>query len=116
MPNEDRIIQFIDIGYCLVPYTLIDGYYRAVYWDGDYNEISGLLDKPFPDLLVKHNPNKKFALSSSGGFDSSILAKLYDRKDANYFHLGKEEVDKAQTMANLLKGQFHLIDFTPDDF
>lgn len=103
-------------GYCFVPYTLFEGYYKAVVKVGDHDGVYARIQRPFPDVLMAHKPDREFALHLSGGYDSSILAKLYDRKDASYIHFTGPETVKAQALAATLKGTLVEIQFTPERF
>jgi asparagine synthetase B (glutamine-hydrolysing) len=87
-----------------------------VHIDGAYNNILSEIHEPFPDILVAQKPKRKFALHLSGGIDSSVLAKLYDREDADYIHVGTVEYQKAKALADTLKGKFHHIDVSPEKF
>ena len=96
--NEGEIIHFLDIGYFRPPCTVFNQV-REVFRTGN----TGLNSNNFPDLLIEQNPKQKFALHLSGGFDSSILAKLYDREDALYIHIGSKELPKAKALTDTLK-------------
>ncbi len=108
--------DFLMRGYYFVPRTLFKDYYRAVVYTGDYNEIYRRVERPFPDAIEVQKPSGKFALHFSGGFDSSILAKLYDREDADYIHLTGPESGKARALAATLKGTLREIQITPEQF
>ncbi|GEM_PF-512364 len=108
--------DFLMRGYYFVPRTLFKDYYRAVVYTGDTNEIYRRIKKPFPDAIEAQRPSGKFALHFSGGFDSSILAKLYDREDADYIHLTGPESGKARALAATLKGTLHEIQITPERY
>jgi asparagine synthetase B (glutamine-hydrolysing) len=101
-------------GYYPIPCTLFSGYYRAINRVGDYDSLYSRIQKPFPDVLLAQKPNEKFALHLSGGFDSSILAKLYDREDVDYIHLTGPESCKARALAATLKGKLHELPITPE--
>lgn len=111
-----RVRDFLEIGHTLIPYTLIKGYFRTVYWDGGYNKIYRHIARPWPDLLIAQKPNHKFAMHLSGGFDSSILAYLYDSPNADYFHVRGPETDKAEAMGELLKGNLHILDVSSEEY
>lgn len=108
--------DFLMRGYYFIPRTLFQGYYRAVIRVGDYDEVYRRIRKPFPDAIEAQRPDGKFALHLSGGFDSSILAKLYDRPDADYIHLTGPESGKARALAATLKGTLHEIQITPERY
>lgn len=110
------IWDFLGRGYYFIPRTLFTGYYRAVKRVGDYHGLYRTIEKPFPDAIEAQRPTGKFALHLSGGFDSSILAKLYDREDADYIHLTGPESHKARALAATLKGTLHEIEITPEVF
>jgi len=114
--NLERVREFLEVGYTLVPYTFIEGFFRTVYWDGEYNSIYRHISKPWPDMLIAQKPEQKFAMHFSGGFDSSILAYLYDRPDADYFHVRGPETEKAEAMGEILKGRLHILDINDNDF
>jgi hypothetical protein len=111
--NLRSIRDFLMRGYYPIPCTLFNGYYRAVNRVGDHDSLYPCVRKPFPDVLLAQKPNEKFALHLSGGFDSSILAKLYDREDADYIHLTGPESHKAWALARILKGKLHELRITP---
>lgn len=96
----ERIKHFLNKGYFKPPFTVFNQK-RELYIEGDYT----IKSNTFPEMLIEQNPNKKFALHLSGGFDSSILAKLYDREDATYIHIGYKEYPKAKALADTLKGE-----------
>lgn len=106
--------DFLMRGYYFVPRTLFKDYYRAIIRVGDYDDIYRRITRPFPDAIEQQKPSGKFALHLSGGFDSSILAKLYDRPDADYIHLTGPESGKARALAATLKGTLHEIEMTPE--
>ncbi len=108
--------DFLMRGYYFLPRTLFRDYYRSVVYVGQYNEVYPHLEKPFPDAIEAQRPEGKFALHLSGGFDSSILAKLYDRPDADYIHLTGPESGKARALAATLKGTLHEIQITPEQY
>ncbi|MBN1353773.1 MAG: hypothetical protein JW994_03785, partial [Candidatus Omnitrophica bacterium] len=112
----DSIRAFLKVGYYFLPYTLFHGYYRAVYRTGDHDGIYKKIKRPFPDALIAQKPSSKFALHLSGGIDSSLLAKLYDRKDADYIHFKGPESERARALAVTLKGRFHEIEITKEEF
>jgi asparagine synthetase B (glutamine-hydrolysing) len=99
-----------------IPETLFEGYYRAVYRTGDHDSLYGRISKPFPDALEAQRPSGKFAMHLSGGFDSSILAKLYDRPDVDYIHFTGRDSPKARALAATLQGTLHEIQITPELF
>ncbi len=106
--------DFLRQGYYFIPRTLFKDCYRAIVRVGDYDRIYQQIEKPFPDAIEAQRPPGKFALHFSGGFDSSILAKLYDRPDADYIHLTGPESGKARALAATLKGTLHEIQMTPE--
>lgn len=108
--------DFLMRGYYFIPRTLFKDYYRAVVYTGDTNEVYRRVEKPFPDAIKAQRPSDKFALHLSGGFDSSILAKLYDRDDADYIHLTGPESGKARALAATLTGTLREIQIAPEDF
>lgn len=108
--------DFLMRGYYFVPRTLFRDYYRSIVHAGDYNEVYYRIEKPFPDAIEAQRPEGKFALHFSGGFDSSILAKLYDRVDADYIHATGPESGKARALAATLKGKLHEIQITPERY
>jgi len=110
-----QIKTYLANGYCLIPHTLFEGYYKAVYRVGDHDSLYAHVDKPFPDELIAQKPQSKFALHLSGGYDSAILAKLYDRPDADYIHFTGPESDKARALVATLEGTLHEIQVTADD-
>lgn len=110
------IHDYLYRAYYTLPQTLFDGYYRGVYRVGDHDKLYAQISKPFPDALEVQRPSGKFALHFSGGFDSAILAKLYDRRDADYIHFTGPESPKARTLAATLKGTLHEIQITPELF
>jgi asparagine synthetase B (glutamine-hydrolysing) len=114
--NVRQVRDYLARGYCFVPYTLFDGYYKAITRVGDHDSLYARIEKPFPDVLLAHKPDCKFALHLSGGYDSSILAKLYDREDADYIHFTGPESVKARALAATLKGRLHEIQLTPELF
>ncbi len=108
--------DFLMRGYYPIPHTLFDGYYRSVYRVGDHDAIYRRIAKPFPDALLAQRPEGRFALHLSGGFDSAIVAKLYDREDVDYIHFTGPESAKARALAAQLKGTLHEIQITPESF
>jgi hypothetical protein len=112
--NLRSIRDFLMQGYYPIPCTLFNGYYRAVNRVGDHDSLYPRVRKPFPDVLLAQKPSERFALHLSGGFDSSILARLYDRKDADYIHLTGPESPKARALARILKGKLHELLITPE--
>jgi hypothetical protein len=103
--NLRSIRDFLMRGYYPIPCTLFNGYYRAVRRVGDHDRLYSCVRKPFPDVLLAQKPDERFALHLSGGFDSSILAKLYDRDDADYIHLTGPESHKARALGAILSTQ-----------
>ena len=65
--NVERVKDYLIRGYCFVPNTLLDGWYKAVTRVGDHDGVYSRIDKPFPDVLLAHKPDRKFALHLSGG-------------------------------------------------
>jgi hypothetical protein len=112
--NLKSIRDFLMRGYYPIPFTLFNGYYRAVNRVGDHDSLYSHIQEPFPDTLLVQRPDEKFALHLSGGFDSSILAKLYDREDADYIHFTGPESHKARALAATLKGRLHEVQITPE--
>ncbi len=112
--NLKSMRDFLMRGYYLIPHTLFNGYYRAVRRVGDYEGVYTRASKPFPDILLAQRPEGRLALHLSGGFDSSILAKLYDRPDVDYIHFTGPESIKARALAATLKGTLHEIQITPE--
>jgi asparagine synthetase B (glutamine-hydrolysing) len=103
-------------GFYSLPYTLFEGYFRFVHVCGDQNEFYEPIEKIFPDILYAQNPQRKFALHFSGGYDSSLLAKIYDRDDADFMHLIGPETAKARVLAEGLKGRMREFSVNADDF
>jgi asparagine synthetase B (glutamine-hydrolysing) len=114
--NVKAIYAYLSQGYYPIPLMLFDGYYRAVYRTGDHDRLYAQISKPFPDALEVQRPQGKFTLHLSGGFDSSILAKFYDRQDADYIHFTGPESPKARALAATLQGTLHEIQITPELF
>ncbi|UCG56760.1 MAG: hypothetical protein JSU70_18075 [Phycisphaerales bacterium] len=114
--NLQAIRDFLYRGYYYIPHTLLEGYHRAVYRVGEHDSIYGRIEKPFPDALIAQKPQGKFALHLSGGFDSAILAKLYDGPDADFIHATGPESRKARALASELKGTLHEYTVTPEAF
>jgi len=114
--NLKSMWDFLMRGYYPIPYTLFTGYYRAVYRVGDHDGLYARITKPFPDALLAQKPQGKFAVHLSGGFDSSIVAKLYDGPDVDYIHFTGPESTKARALARTLKGTLHEIQITPELF
>ncbi len=114
--NIRAIYAYLSRAYYPIPQTLFDGYYRAVYRVGDHDSLYARITKPFPDALEAQRPSRKFAMHLSGGFDSAILAKLYDRRDADYIHFTGPESNKARALAATLQGTLHEIQITPELF
>jgi asparagine synthetase B (glutamine-hydrolysing) len=106
--------EFLMRGYYFIPRTLFQGYYRAVIRVGEYDDVYRHIEKPFPDAIEAQRPRGRFALHLSGGFDSSILAKLYDHEDVDYIHLVGPESGRARALAASLKGTLHEIQMTPE--
>jgi hypothetical protein len=114
--NLKSMRDFLLQGYYSIPYTLLDGYYRSVHRVGEHDSIYAQVTQPFPDVLLAQRPQGKFALHLSGGFDSAILAQLYDRADIDYIHFTGPESIKARALAATLKGTLHEILITPGLF
>ncbi len=114
--NLRQIRTYLSQGYCFIPHTLFEGYYKAVYRVGDHDRLYSRVTQPFPDEVLAHKPEEKFALHLSGGYDSAILAKLYDRPDADYIHSTGPESDKARALAATLTGTLHEIHVTAEHF
>lgn len=108
--------EYLMRAYYFIPRTLFRGLYRAVVRVGDHDGIYARVERPWPDILEAQRPEQKFALHLSGGFDSSILATLYDRPDADYIHLTGPESDKARALATRLRGSLHEIEITTERF
>jgi len=113
VPN---VKQFLAQGYCPIPHTLFAGYYRAVHRVGDHDQLASRIEKPFPDAVTVQKPEGRFAMHFSGGYDSSLLAQLYDGPDVDYLHLVGPETPKARILAATLKGKMHELTVTADDF
>ena len=111
-----NIKRFLGQGYCFIPYTVCEGYWKAVYQVGDHDDLYTRIEKPFPDGLLAHQPEGRFALHLSGGYDSSVLAKLYDRENVDFIHFTGPESEKARALAATLKGTLHEIKITPQLF
>lgn len=114
--NLKSLYDYLNHAFYPIPQTLLNGYYRAVHRVGDHDSLYGRIAKPFPDALEAQRPSERFALHLSGGFDSAILAKLYDREDADYIHFTGPESPKARALAATLKGTLHEIRITPELF
>jgi len=114
--NLKSMWDFLMRGFYPIPYTLFTGYYRAVYRVGDHDSLYTRITKPFPDAVLAQRPEGKLALQLSGGFDSSLVAKLYDREDVDYIHFTGPESYKARALAKTLKGTLHEIQITPELF
>jgi len=110
------IWDFLVRGYYFIPRTLFRDYYRVTVRVGDYDAVYRRIQKPFPDAIEAQRPDGKFALHLSGGFDSAILAKLYDRPDVDYIHLTGPESPKARALADTLQGKLHEIQITPERY
>lgn len=106
--------RFLGEGYYFIPRTLFADYFRAVIRVGDHDSLYAHVGKPFPDALLAQRPQGRFALHLSGGFDSAILAKLYDREDVDYIHVTGPESYKVRALAPLLKGTVHEIEVAPE--
>jgi len=113
VPN---VKQFLARGYCPIPHTLFAGYYKAVHRVGDHDQLASRIEKPFPDAVTVQKPEGRFAMHFSGGYDSSLLAQLYDGPDVDYLHLVGPETPKARILAATLKGKMHELTVTADDF
>lgn len=107
----EGIKKFLKEGYFTPPFTVFKQF-REVVIDGDI----GLKSDTFPEMLIEQNPNQKFALHLSGGFDSSILAKLYDREDSLYVHIGTKEYPKAKALVDTLKGKLVRFDVSDEEW
>lgn len=114
--NLRSVREYLGKGYYFVPKTLFQGCHRAILRVGDHDGLYARVERPFPDLLVAQKPPGRFALHLSGGYDSSILAKLYDSPDADYIHFTGPESAKARALAATLKGTLHEIQITPELF
>lgn len=110
------IRDFLSRGHFLIPRTLYRGVYRAVIRVGDHDAVYSRIAQPFPDMLTAQKPAGRFAMHFSGGFDSSILAALFDSPLADYIHVAGPESSKARALAARLKGRLHEIQISPDDF
>ncbi len=113
LPN---IKQFLAQGCCPIPQTLFEGYYKGVYRVGDYDSLYTRIEKPFPDAVIAQKPEGRFAMHFSGGYDSALLAKLYDGKEVDYIHFVGPDSPKARALAATLKGELHEITVTPERF
>ncbi len=113
VPN---VKQFLARAFNPIPHTLFDGYYKAVHRVGDHNQLAARIEKPFPDAIIAQKPEGRFALHFSGGYDSSLLAQLYDGPDVDYIHLIGPETPKARILAATLKGKLHELTVTADVF
>jgi len=114
--NLHSMWDFLRRGFYPIPYTLFSGYYRAVRRVGDHDHLYSRISKPCPDALLAQRPEGRFAVQLSGGFDSSIVAKLYDAADIDYIHFTGPESYKARALAATLKGKLHEIQLTPETF
>ena len=114
--NLKQVKTYLANGYCQIPYTRVEGYYKAVCRVGDHDSLYAQVQKPFPDELIAQKPQGKFALLLSGGYDSAILAKLYDRPDVDYIHFTGPESDKARALVDTLQGTLREIQVTPEKF
>jgi hypothetical protein len=114
--NLRSMWDFLRRGFYSIPHTLFNGYYRAVRRVGDHDHLYSRISKPFPDALLAQRPEGKFAVQLSGGFDSSIVAKVYDAEDVDYIHFTGPESYKARALAATLKGKLHEIQLTPEMF
>lgn len=111
-----NIKQFLVQGFCPIPNTLFEGYYKTVYRVGDHDGVCSRIERPFPDAVTVQKPEGRFALHFSGGYDSSLLAKLYDSEDVDYIHFVGSESPKARALAASLKGTLHEMTLTPEVF
>lgn len=114
--DAHSIGEYLMLAYYFIPRTLFSGLYRAVVRVGDHDGVYERIERPWPDILEAQKPQERFALQLSGGFDSSILAMLYDRPDADYIHLVGPESDKARGLAAGLEGTLHELEITPELF
>jgi len=114
--NLRAIRDFLARGHYSIPVTLHEGRFRAVVRVGAHDAVYSRIGKPFPDILAAQRPEARFALHLSGGFDSAILAALYDRPDADYIHFTGPESPKARSLAATLKGRLHELSITPELF
>ena len=103
--NLHSMWEFLRRGFYPIPYTLFNGYYRAVRRVGDHDNLYSRISKPFPDALLAQRPEGKFAVQLSGGFDSSIVAKVYDGEGVDYIHFTGPESYKAQGAGGDPQGQ-----------
>lgn len=110
------IRDFLARGYSHIPRTLQAGRFRAVVRTGNHDAVYTHIGKPFPDILIAQKPAGSFALQFSGGFDSAILAALYDAPGADYIHFTGPESAKARALAATLKGRLHELSITPELF
>jgi len=114
--NLRSMRDFLMQGFYPIPQTLFQGWWRAVYRVGDHDRVYAQIAQPFPDALLAQRPQGRFAMHLSGGFDSSIVAKVYDREDVDYIHFTGPETYKARALAATLKGRLHEIQVTPELF
>lgn len=114
--DMQSIGHFLMAGYYLIPRTLQKGRYRAVVRVGDVDRVYDRIERPFPDALVAQKPVGKFSLHLSGGFDSAILAVLYDSPDADYIHIRGPETEKARALAATLRGRLHELELSAEEF
>ncbi|MCU0917724.1 MAG: helix-turn-helix domain-containing protein [Planctomycetes bacterium] len=114
--NLRSMRDFLMQGFYPIPQTLFKGYWRAVCRGGDHDRVYAQIAQPFPEALLAQRPEGRFAVQLSGGFDSSIVAKVYDREDVDYIHFTGPETYKARALAATFKGRLHEIQVTPELF
>jgi asparagine synthetase B (glutamine-hydrolysing) len=114
--SVSNVKQFLAQGYCPIPYTLFEGHFKAVHRVGDHDKLASRIEKPFPDAIIAQKPEGRFAMHLSGGYDSALLAQLYDGPNVDYLHLIGPETPKARILAATLKGTLHELTVTAEAF
>lgn len=114
--NIESLANYLVSGSYLLPETLFNGLYRQVYRIGDNDIQIADFSDPFINILDAQKPTGKFALNFSGGFDSSILAKLYDSPEVDLIHFLGPETKKAKALSEQLEASLHTIDLSDDEY
>ena len=80
--NWEAVDTFINQGFLPVEESYFNGVSRSF----KTTRPSIIIADTLEDFLLAQVPPNRFALALSGGRDSMLLAALYDRKSAEYYH------------------------------
>lgn len=112
--DKKAVQDYLTMRYTMAPNTILKGVHKI---NTGMGPATG--ENELARMLLEVKPKEPFAMLTSGGVDSSLLARLYDGPNVHHIFIqtliGKER-PYFDILAKTLKGKVHIVTLTDDDF